>query len=110
MPLDVALGYCSNLEFATDLEVKLSFVRDLCNFARLAVERNDYMNNSNQNDDDEHPNHEIANPPTFPSNVLMTDQTNFSTYVRTCPFHLTVNASSLYSFRLLLCLFLKSRV
>ncbi|KIW86779.1 uncharacterized protein Z519_12565 [Cladophialophora bantiana CBS 173.52] len=36
--LDIALGYFSNLEFVTGLQLPRLFVRELCHFARLAVE------------------------------------------------------------------------
>ncbi|KAK5232919.1 hypothetical protein LTR47_006146 [Exophiala xenobiotica] len=36
--LDIAFGYFSNLEFVTGLELSRVFVRDMCHFARLAVE------------------------------------------------------------------------
>ncbi|KAH8691680.1 fungal-specific transcription factor domain-containing protein [Talaromyces proteolyticus] len=36
--LDMALGYFSNIEFVTGLELSFRFVREMCHFARLAVE------------------------------------------------------------------------
>ncbi|KAL5603881.1 hypothetical protein FOVSG1_006631 [Fusarium oxysporum f. sp. vasinfectum] len=36
---DVALGYFSHVEFATDLEFSLPFARELCQYARLAVDQ-----------------------------------------------------------------------
>lgn len=50
--VDMALGYFSNIEFVTNLEMSFRFVREMCQFARLAVEEmqetkenTDYMNN-----------------------------------------------------------------
>jgi hypothetical protein len=50
--VDMALGYFSNIEFVTNLEMSFRFVREMCQFARLAVEEiqktkenGDYMNN-----------------------------------------------------------------
>ena len=37
---DIALGYFSSLELVTNLELSLSFARDMCHFARLAVDSN----------------------------------------------------------------------
>lgn len=34
----MALGYFSNIEFVTNLEMPFRFVREMCQFARLAVE------------------------------------------------------------------------
>lgn len=36
--VDMALGYFSNVEFVTNLEMPFRFVREMCQFARLAVE------------------------------------------------------------------------
>jgi hypothetical protein len=36
--IDMALGYFSNIEFVTNLEMSFRFVREMCQFARLAVE------------------------------------------------------------------------
>ena len=36
---DIALGYFFNIEFATDLELSLPFVREMCHYARLAVDQ-----------------------------------------------------------------------
>ncbi|KEF60683.1 uncharacterized protein A1O9_02244 [Exophiala aquamarina CBS 119918] len=48
--LDVLLGYVSNVELITDLEVSLLFVRDMCQFARLAVDRNNKDKDNQAND------------------------------------------------------------
>lgn len=37
--LDIALGYFSNIEFATDLELSLSFAREMCHYIRFAIDR-----------------------------------------------------------------------
>lgn len=37
--LDIALGHFSNIEFATDLELSLSFGREMCQYTRLAIDR-----------------------------------------------------------------------
>lgn len=41
---DVALGYFSSLEFTTDLELSLPFVREMCHYARTV---HDHRKNSN---------------------------------------------------------------
>lgn len=48
----MALGYFSNIEFVTNLEMSFRFVREMCQFARLAVEEmqkakenSNYINN-----------------------------------------------------------------
>lgn len=46
---DMALGYFSNIEFVTDLELSFRFVREMCQFARLAVEE---MHKKNQESDE----------------------------------------------------------
>lgn len=43
---DVALGYFSSLEFTTDLEISLPFVREMCHYARTVHDRG--KNGSNQ--------------------------------------------------------------
>ncbi|KAF2810174.1 uncharacterized protein BDZ99DRAFT_387355, partial [Mytilinidion resinicola] len=37
--LDIAVGYFSSVEFATEFELKLSFARELCHYAHLAVDQ-----------------------------------------------------------------------
>lgn len=60
--LDIAFGYFSNLEFATDLELSLPFVRELCHYARLVGARGKDNNSNNstsvqQNKDQQQPQH-----------------------------------------------------
>ena len=45
----MALGYFSNVEFVTDLQISFRFVRDMCHFARLAVE--EMQKNKRENSD-----------------------------------------------------------
>ena len=70
---DIALGYFSNVEFATDLELSLPFVRELCHYARLAV---DQMQKNKQQGVDEMRN-EIENPTSVSGNQ-MTDPIDFN--------------------------------
>ena len=46
---DVLLGYVSNVEVVTDLEVTLSFVREMCQFARQVVDHNSKIKDSQTN-------------------------------------------------------------
>jgi hypothetical protein len=58
--LDIAFGYFSNLEFVTGLELSRLFVRDLCHYARLAVEHDEEVqDNSVQQTENLETGHEV---------------------------------------------------
>lgn len=80
---DIAFGYFSNLEFVTGLELSRLFVRDLCHYARLAVEHNQEIQDSSiqqtQNLETAHEISQAAN--LLPDSVDFDDTSTLPFYV-----------------------------
>ncbi|KAF2101307.1 hypothetical protein NA57DRAFT_72748 [Rhizodiscina lignyota] len=69
--LDVAAGYFSNVEFATEFELKLSFAREVCHYARLAVDQKNENNKRQGIDKTRDTADDMITPPAgrFPNEV-----------------------------------------